>query len=64
VFSLRGIGEATVKALHAGDQTWLLTVALVGTLVVGLAQIGADILLITLDPRVRRRTRRIAKNFG
>ncbi|HVW27890.1 MAG TPA: ABC transporter permease subunit [Polyangiaceae bacterium] len=63
VFSLRGLGEMTVRALRNGDQAWLLTLALVGTLAVGLAQIGADLLLIALDPRVRR-ARRVAKSAG
>jgi ABC-type dipeptide/oligopeptide/nickel transport system permease component len=62
VFSLPGVGETTVRALRTGDQAWLLTVALVGTLSVGISQIGADLLLIALDPRVRRATRRTAKS--
>jgi ABC-type dipeptide/oligopeptide/nickel transport system permease component len=64
VFSLRGVGEMTVKALSAGEQAWLLTIALVGIVLVGLSQIGADLLLVALDPRVRRGTRRSAKRLG
>ena len=64
VFSLHGVGETTASALRNGDQAWLLTVALVGTLALGLAQIAADLLLIALDPRVRRATRRAAKSLG
>jgi hypothetical protein len=45
VFGLRGIGATTVAALRSGDQAWLLTVAVAGTLTVGVAQIAADLLL-------------------
>jgi peptide/nickel transport system permease protein len=64
VFSLPGIGESTAEALGAGDQAFLLTVALFATLTVGLAQIGADLVLIALDPRIRREGRRSAKSVG
>jgi ABC-type dipeptide/oligopeptide/nickel transport system permease component len=55
VFGLHGIGATTVNALRSGDQAWLLTVAVAGTLSVGVAQIAADLLLSVLDPRVRSR---------
>ncbi|HEX4338034.1 MAG TPA: ABC transporter permease subunit [Polyangiaceae bacterium] len=64
VYSLRGIGATTVEALRNGDQAWLLTVAVLGTLTVALAQMAADLLLIALDPRVRRASRRVAKSLG
>jgi peptide/nickel transport system permease protein len=53
IFGLRGLGATTVEALRTGDQGWLLTVAVAGTLLVGVAQIAADLLLSALDPRVR-----------
>jgi ABC-type dipeptide/oligopeptide/nickel transport system permease component len=53
VFALDGLGATTVRALQSGDQSWLLSLAVLGTLVVGIAQIGADVLLAALDPRVR-----------
>jgi ABC-type dipeptide/oligopeptide/nickel transport system permease component len=61
VFGLRGIGATTVEALRKGDQAWLLTVAVAGTLSVGIAQIAADLLLAALDPRVRSRAARHAE---
>jgi peptide/nickel transport system permease protein len=53
VFALDGLGATTVRALQSGDQSWLLAVAVLGTLTVGVAQIGADLLLGALDPRIR-----------
>ncbi len=64
VFSLRGVGVSIVEALRAGDQAFLLTVALLSTLSVGLAQIAADVLLVVLDPRVRRARTRVAKSLA
>jgi peptide/nickel transport system permease protein len=64
VFSLHGVGETTALALRTGDQAFLLTVALLATVTVGIAQIAADVLLIALDPRVRRAGRRVPRSLG
>lgn len=51
--SLHGLGETTSDALRSGDPVWLMALALVGMLVLGVAQIAADLLASALDPRVR-----------
>ncbi len=58
VFSLKGLGQTVVEAARSGDHTSLMTLALIGTLTLGLAQIASDLLLGVADPRVRgvRRT--------
>lgn len=52
IFSLRGMGELTVSAVRTGDLAWLMSLALIGTLVAGVAQIASDIALSICDPRV------------
>jgi peptide/nickel transport system permease protein len=52
VFSLRGVGELTVSAVRTGDLAWLMSLAFLGTLTAGLAQIAADVALSLCDPRV------------
>lgn len=52
VFSLRGVGELTVSAVRTGDLAWLMSLAFLGTLAAGLAQIASDIALSLCDPRV------------
>jgi peptide/nickel transport system permease protein len=61
VFGLHGIGGTTVEALRTGDQAWLLTIAVAGTITIGVAQIAADLLLFALDPRVRAESARPAE---
>lgn len=51
-FSLRGVGELTISAVRTGDLAWLMSLALLGTLAAGLAQIASDIALSLCDPRV------------
>jgi peptide/nickel transport system permease protein len=51
-FSLRGVGELTVSAVRTGDLAWLMSLALLGTLAAGLAQIASDLALSLCDPRV------------
>jgi ABC-type dipeptide/oligopeptide/nickel transport system permease component len=52
-YDLHGLAEMTVLAARTGDLAWLMTLALMGTLSLGLAQIGADVIHRMLDPRVR-----------
>jgi peptide/nickel transport system permease protein len=51
--SLHGLGETTSDAVRSGDPVWLMALALVGMLVLGVGQIAADLLASALDPRVR-----------
>jgi peptide/nickel transport system permease protein len=51
--SLNGLGETTVDAVRSGDPVWLMGLALVGILVVGAAQIAADVVSSALDPRIQ-----------
>jgi peptide/nickel transport system permease protein len=62
-FSLRGVGELTISAVRTGDLAWLMSLALLGTLAAGLAQIAADILLSAVDPRVVFPADRSRKGF-
>jgi peptide/nickel transport system permease protein len=51
-FSLRGVGELTISAVRTGDLAWLMSLAFLGTLAAGLAQIASDLVLSLCDPRV------------
>jgi ABC-type dipeptide/oligopeptide/nickel transport system permease component len=53
-FGLPGLGELTVSAVQHGDLSWLMTMAIFGTLCAGLSLIVADGLQGILDPRVAR----------
>jgi ABC-type dipeptide/oligopeptide/nickel transport system permease component len=60
-FSLRGLGDVTTQALRAGDLTWLMAIALLGTFTLGVAQIAVDVVSEVVDPRrepARARRRR------
>lgn len=50
-FSLPGLGQLTIEATEARDLTWLMALAAIGTLLLGTAQIAADLALSRLDPR-------------
>lgn len=50
-FSLPGLGQLTVDATQSSDMTWLMALAAIGTLLLGTAQIAADLALERLDPR-------------
>ncbi|MCA9594168.1 MAG: ABC transporter permease [Myxococcales bacterium] len=52
-FRLPGLGPVTLQAAAVRDVPWLMAMALGGTAFVALAQIGSDLLLARLDPRVR-----------
>jgi ABC-type dipeptide/oligopeptide/nickel transport system permease component len=63
-FSLRGVGDLTVSAVRTGDLAWLMSLAFLGTLAAGLAQIASDLALSLCDPRVTLptdRTRRVLR---
>lgn len=49
---LAGLGEFTLEAIERRDLAWLMALALLGTLTVGLAQIVSDALLSRLDWRL------------
>lgn len=50
-FSLPGLGQLTVDATQSSDLTWLMALAAIGTLLLGTAQIAADLALSKLDLR-------------
>ena len=50
--ALDGLGSITVEAAARGGVVWLMAMALVSILTIGLAQIAADVALGWLDPRV------------
>lgn len=50
-YGLHGMGEIVVLAAKSGDMTWLMALALLGTGLLGIAQIAADVLLPVIDPR-------------
>ncbi|MGI8497966.1 MAG: ABC transporter permease [Gemmatimonadaceae bacterium] len=54
VFAWPGIGRLAVDAMLARDYPLILGVILTGTLLVVVANLSADLLLASLDPRVRR----------
>lgn len=50
-FSLPGLGQLTVEATQSSDLTWFMALAAIGTLLLGTAQIVADLALSKFDPR-------------
>jgi peptide/nickel transport system permease protein len=52
-FGLRGLGSVTFDALHSGDVTWLMALALSGAASVALMQIASDALLQAVDPKIQ-----------
>jgi peptide/nickel transport system permease protein len=54
-FGLAGLGEVSLEAMHRPDVSWLMALALATVVVVALAQLGSDLVLASLDPRVRTR---------
>ena len=57
-FALPGIGPATVAAVNAGNTAWLMVIAVLSALSVGLAQIAGDVALRACDPRTASPSRR------
>ncbi len=53
IFHLHGLGPITFRAVSQHDLPWLMAMALLGALGVALVQIGSDLLLVLLDPRIR-----------
>ncbi len=53
IFHLHGLGPATFRAISHHDLPWLMAMALLGAVGVALVQIGSDLLLLLLDPRIR-----------
>jgi ABC-type dipeptide/oligopeptide/nickel transport system permease component len=52
-FSLHGLSEPTLEAIHSGDPAFLMALAFGSALVLGVAQIAVDLVHGLLDPRVR-----------
>ena len=53
-FELDGLGPRTIAAVVQGDIDWLMMVAIVTTLTVGLVQVGCDLSIDLVSPRARR----------
>jgi ABC-type dipeptide/oligopeptide/nickel transport system permease component len=49
---LPGLGPATLAAVRAGDDAWLMALVLASMTTTALVQIGSDVLLALVDPRL------------
>ena len=52
VFSLHGLGEATILAVQQRDIPWLMAISLVAALVAALVVVAGDLAAIVIDPRL------------
>lgn len=55
VFSIRGMGWETLRAIEAHDTAWIVATVLLSAAVTTLMLIASDVALGLLDPRVRER---------
>ncbi len=53
VFSLHGVGEATITAVHRHDTSWLMAISLIAALVAVVGVLVADLAAVAIDPRLR-----------
>ena len=63
VFSLHGLGEATIVAVQQRDTGWLMAISMVAALIAALVVVAGDLAAIVIDPRLgpavlARRSRR------
>jgi peptide/nickel transport system permease protein len=52
VFSLRGVGEATILAVERRDIAWLMAISMVAALIAAACVVLADLASVALDPRL------------
>jgi peptide/nickel transport system permease protein len=52
VFSLRGVGEATIRAVERRDIAWLMAISMVAALIAAGCVVLADLASVALDPRL------------
>lgn len=52
VFGLHGLGEATILAVQARDQNWLMALSIFTAAIAALAVIATDIAYVLIDPRL------------
>jgi ABC-type dipeptide/oligopeptide/nickel transport system permease component len=52
VFSLRGVGEATILAVQRRDIAWLMAISMVAAVIAAATVVLADLASVALDPRL------------
>jgi ABC-type dipeptide/oligopeptide/nickel transport system permease component len=52
VFSLHGVGEATILAVQQRDTGWLMAISMVAALIAAILVVLADLVCIVIDPRL------------
>jgi ABC-type dipeptide/oligopeptide/nickel transport system permease component len=52
VFSLHGVGEATILAVQQRDTGWLMAISMVAALIAAILVVLADIVCVVIDPRL------------
>ncbi len=53
VFSLHGLGEATIAAVQQRDTSWLMAISMIAALIATLVMVAGDLVLVVIDPRLR-----------
>jgi ABC-type dipeptide/oligopeptide/nickel transport system permease component len=53
VFSLHGVGEATVVAVQGRDTGWLMAISMIAALIAALVVVAGDLAMAVIDPRLR-----------
>jgi ABC-type dipeptide/oligopeptide/nickel transport system permease component len=53
VFSLHGVGEATVVAVQGRDTGWLMAISMIAALIAAIVVVAGDLAMAVIDPRLR-----------
>ncbi len=52
VFSLHGVGEATIVAVQQRDTSWLMAISMIAALIAMLVIVAGDLAVVFIDPRL------------
>jgi ABC-type dipeptide/oligopeptide/nickel transport system permease component len=52
VFSLHGVGEATILAVQQRDIAWLMAISMVAALIAAMCVVASDLAAVVIDPRL------------